>query len=252
MTDIISIIVPVYNAAKYIRETVESVLAQTYSDWELLLIDDCSSDSSCEIIDSFTDPRIRLIKLPENKGAYAARNRGLKEAEGRYIAFLDADDLWEKEKLEHQLAYLKDNNAGFVFTAYEFANSDGVGNGSVVHVPKILPYKKALHQTIIFTSTVMIDRNIVTDDLITMPHIKSEDTATWWNILKAGYTAHGLDENLVRYRRVSGTLSANKIEALRRIWNLLRKVAGLNVFAASWHFCLWAVLATWRRIVKNK
>ena len=119
MTDIISIIVPVYNAEKYIRETVESVLAQTYDDWELLLIDDCSSDSSCEIIDSFDDPRIRLIKQPENKGAYAARNRGLKEAEGRYIAFLDADDLWEKEKLEHELAYAKrlhTCNAGLVGT----------------------------------------------------------------------------------------------------------------------------------------
>ena len=252
MTDIISIIVPVYNAEKYIRETVESVLAQTFDDWELLLVDDCSTDSSREIINGFDDPRIRLIKQPENKGAYAARTRGLKEAEGRYIAFLDADDLWEREKLEHELSFLKENNAGFVFTAYEFADGNGVGNGSVVHVPKVLPYKKALHRTIIFTSTVMIDRNVISDDLITMPHIKSEDTATWWNILKAGHTAYGLDENLVRYRRVSGTLSSNKVEATRRIWNLLRNIAGLNVIAASWHFCLWAFLATWRRVIKNK
>ena len=252
MTDIISIIVPVYNAEKYIRETVESVLAQTFDDWELLLVDDCSTDSSREIINGFDDPRIRLIKHPENKGAYAARTRGLKEAEGRYIAFLDADDLWEREKLEHELSFLKENNAGFVFTAYEFADGNGVGNGSVVHVPKVLPYKKALHRTIIFTSTVMIDRNVISDDLITMPHIKSEDTATWWNILKAGHTAYGLDENLVRYRRVSGTLSSNKVEATRRIWNLLRNIAGLNVIAASWHFCLWAFLATWRRVIKNK
>ena len=106
---------------------------------------------------------------------------------------------------------MQDNNAGFVFTSYEFADAEGVGNGAVVKVPKILPYKKALHNTIIFTSTVMIDRCIIPDELIKMPHIKSEDTATWWNIMAACYTAYGLNENLVKYRRVSGTLSATKL-----------------------------------------
>jgi teichuronic acid biosynthesis glycosyltransferase TuaG len=94
----------------------------------------------------------------------------------------------------------------------------------------------------------MIDRNIIPDDLIMMPNIKSEDTATWWNILRAGYTAYGLNENLVRYRRVKGTLSSNKLEAQRRIWRLLRDIAGLNVIQSAWHFCLWAVLAVYRRL----
>ena len=252
MTDKISIIVPVYNAEKFIKETIDSVLSQDLDNWELLLVDDCSTDTSREIIKQFDDDRIRLILQEENKCAYAARNRGLSEADGRYIAFLDADDLWSPDKLSKELAFLKENNAGFVFTSYEFADAAGVGNGSVVKVPKTLPFRKALHNTIIFTSTVMIDRCVIPDDLIKMPHIKSEDTATWWNILKAGYTAYGLNENLVRYRRVSGTLSANKVEALRRIWVLLRKIAERNVFSASWHFCLWAVLATWRRIYKRR
>lgn len=250
MTETISIIVPVYNAEKFIESTIESVLRQDYSDWELLLVDDCSTDSSADIIRSYDNPRIKLISQPQNFGAYAARNRGLSEALGRYIAFLDADDLWEPCKLSRELEFLKENNAGFVFTGYEFADENGVGNKSVVHVPKTLPFKKALHNTTIFTSTVMIDRNVIPDNLIEMPHIKSEDTATWWTILKAGYTAYGLNENLVKYRRFSGTLSSNKFEAIRRIWNLQRKIGGLNVFAASWHFCLWAVLAVWRRINK--
>ena len=248
MTDKISIIVPVYNAENFIATTINSVMAQTYTDWELLLVDDLSGDRSCDIIKGFKDERIHLYRQDENKGAYAARNRGLSEAEGRYIAFLDADDLWEPEKLEHELEFMKEKNAGFVFTGYEFADEEGKGNGSVVRVPKTLPYKRALHNTTIFTSTVMIDRNIIPDDLIRMPHIKSEDTATWWTILKAGHTAYGLNENLVKYRRFSGTLSSNKFEAIRRIWNLLRKIAGLNVIQAAWHFCLWAVLAVYRRL----
>jgi len=246
--ELISIIVPVYNAEKFIMATIESVQAQTERNWELLLVDDCSKDSSRELIESVGDPRVKLIRQETNQGAYAARNRGLSEAEGRYIAFVDADDLWEPVKLEHELAYLRENNAGFVFTGYEFADENGEGTGAIVRVPKILPYRSALHNTTIFTSTVMIDRNIIPDDLIKMPHIKSEDTATWWNIMKAGYTAYGLNENLVRYRRSSGSLSSNKFEAQRRIWRLLRDIAGLNVIASCWHFCLWAVLAVWRRL----
>lgn len=246
--ELISIVVPVYNAEKFIKETIESVQAQTYKEWELLLVDDCSKDSSCEIIESIDDSRIRLIKQETNKGAYAARNRGVEEAKGRYIAYIDADDLWEPVKLEHELKFLKENEAGFVFTGYEFADEQGVGNGSIVRVPKTLPYKKALHNTTIFTSTVMIDRKVVADELIKMPHIKSEDTATWWNIMKAGHTAYGLNENLVRYRRVKGTLSSNKFEAQRRIWRLLREIAGLNVVASAYHFVLWAFLAVYRRL----
>lgn len=250
----ISIIVPMYNAEKYIEETIASVQAQTYGDWELLLVDDVSGDRTCDLVEEAAkkDARIRLLHMEDNLGAYAARNLGLSQAEGRYIAFLDADDLWEPVKLEHELAFMKDGHAGFVFTGYEFADEKGVGNGSVVRVPKVLPYKKALHNTTIFTSTVLIDREIVADDLILMPHIKSEDTATWWNIMKAGHTAYGLDENLVRYRRSGGSLSSNKLEAQRRIWNLLRKIAGLNVLESSYHFVLWAVLAVYRRVRKSR
>lgn len=248
MEELISIIVPVYNVEKYIKYTIESVLNQTYENYELLLVNDCATDNSVKVIDEFNDSRIRLINQSENMGAWAARNRGLKEAKGRYIAFLDSDDLWEPVKLEHELKFLKENNAGFVFTGYEFANEEGIGNGAIVKVPHTFTFKQALNNTTIFTSTVMIDREKISDDLIMMPHIKSEDTATWWNILMAGNIAYGLNENLVKYRRIANSLSSNKIEALRRIWRLYRDIAHLSVIASCYHFCMWAVTAVLRRI----
>jgi len=250
--ELISIIVPVYNVEKYIVETMESVRRQTYSDWELLLVEDGSKDATVERIRSYLeqtkDSRIRLILQPSNMGAARARNKGLYEARGRYIAYLDADDLWEQEKLKKELDFLKEKQAAFVFTGYEFADAKGVGNGSIVKVPPILTYKEALKNTTIFTSTVMFDTRKIPKKLLEMPVMKSEDTALWWKVLRNGYMAYGLDENLVRYRRVDNSLSANKLEALRRIWNLYRKAEGMSVINSAWHFCFWAVNAVKRRL----
>ena len=143
---------------------------------------------------------------------------------------------------------MEEKGAGFVFTSYEFADEKCVGTGKVVRVPEIITYKQALSNTTIFTSTVLIDREKVADELIKMPNIKSEDTATWWQILRAGHMGYGLDKNLVKYRRSAGTLSSNKIEALRRIWNLYRKAAGLSVVSSAAHFVVWAFKAVARRI----
>lgn len=244
----ISIIVPVYNAEKFIAETIDTVLSQTYKDFELLLVNDCSTDKSVDIIKACTDERVRLIEQPTNMGAYAARNRGLCEAKGRYIAFLDADDIWEPYKLEHELEFMAKENAGFVFSGYEFADCNGVGTGAIVKVPHTINFKQALKNTTIFTSTVLIDREKISDELITMPNIKSEDTATWWTILKAGHIAYGLNENLVRYRRSAGTLSSNKLEAVKRIFRLYREIAGLSFLSSCFHFVSWAFTAVLRRM----
>lgn len=248
MEEMISIVVPVYNCEKFIAETINSVLNQTYESYELILVNDCSKDGSVDIIKSFSDSRIRLIEQPVNQGAYAARNRGVKEARGRYIAFLDADDLWEPSKLEHELSFMEREQAGFVFTGYEFADENGVGNGAIVKVPHTITFKQALKNTTIFTSTVLIDRNKISEDLILMPNIASEDTATWWRILKAGNIGYGLNENLVRYRRSAGTLSANKLSAIKRIWRLYRQIAELSVIESLFNFVCWAVTAVLRRI----
>ncbi len=252
MREQISIIVPVYNAEKFIRETLDCVLAQTYPCWELLLVEDCSGDQTRAVIEAYLaekgDERIRLICQSANQGAAKARNRGLKEAKGRYIAYLDADDLWPPEKLERELRFLQEKEAAFAFTGYEFADEGGTGTGKVVRVPGTLTYRQALSNTTIFTTTVMFDTERIPKELLEMPTIKSEDTALWWKVLRNGYVAYGLDENLALYRRAGRSLSSNKLEALRRIWNLYRKAEKMSVASSAWHFCFWAVRAVRRRV----
>lgn len=252
MKEMVSIIIPVYNAGKYIEKTVQSVVMQSYENWELLLVDDGSSDNSREVIEKLEQEdktgRIRVL-CPEKHGSAAgARNYGLERANGRYIAFLDADDLWDEDKLKKEMEFMAEKKVGFVFTGYEFADETGKGTGKIVKVPPTLSYKQALKNTTIFTSTTLFDTNIIEKDLIYMPEIKSEDTATWYQILKSGYIAYGLNENLVKYRRVANSLSSNKLEAIRRIWNLYRKTEKLSIVYSMYNLVFWAVRAVQRRI----
>ena len=249
---VVSIVTPVYNVEKFIEETMDSVRAQTFQDWELLLVEDGSKDHTADIISAYLERtqehRIQLILMEQNGGAARARNRGVKEAKGRYVAYLDADDLWEPEKLEHQLTLMQEKGAAFSFTGYEFADENGKGLGKIVKVPETIDYKEALKNTTIFTSTVMFDLRQLTKEELEMPQIKSEDTALWWRVLRTGHLAYGLNENLVKYRRAGKSLSSNKLEALRRIWNLYRKAEGMSIPSSAWHFCFWAIRAVKRRI----
>ncbi|WP_408070015.1 glycosyltransferase family 2 protein [Butyrivibrio sp. JL13D10] len=247
----ISIVVPVFNAQDYILDTIRMVQRQTYENFELILVDDASSDRSTEIINAVLgegDNRIKLIRTTVNKGAASARNAGISAATGRYLAFLDADDVWMEDKLEKELAFLRDKDAAFVFTAYEFGDENAKPTGRVVHVPESLSFREALSRTVIFTTTVMIDMDKLSKDTIYMPLIESEDTATWWSILKRGTVAYGLDEVLAIYRRPHKSLSSNKFAAIRRIWGLYRKIAGLSVISSLFYFMGWAVRATLRRL----
>jgi len=254
MGELVSVIVPVYNAEKYIAQTIRSVVNQTYSDWELILVDDGSTDATCQVVEKHVEnlaPEVGekiLLLHNQGKGAWSARNTGLAAAESRYIAFLDADDVWKPEKLEREVCFAQEHQAGFVFTGYEFADENAKGLGKVVKVPKTITYKQALSNTTIFTSTVLIDLSIVDESLCEMPNIKSEDTATWWRILRSIGKGYGLNENLVLYRRPAVSLSSNKFEAQRRIWNLYRKEANLSVISAAYHFVVWAFLAVYRRL----
>ena len=143
---------------------------------------------------------------------------------------------------------MKEKQAAFVFTGYEFADENGRGTGKIVQVPETLSYKQALGNTTIFTTTVMFDTAKIDKILLQMPEIKSEDTALWWKVLRNGYTAYGLNENLAKYRRAGKSLSSNKIEALRRIWNLYRRAERMSVVKSSWYFCFWAFRAVRRRL----
>ncbi len=247
---LVSIVVPVYNSEKFILDTINTVEKQSYKNWELIFVDDCSKDNSTKIIKERikNNNKIKLIELKKNSGAATARNVGIDESKGSYIAFLDSDDLWKKEKLENQLAFIKENGCAFSFTGYEFADEYGLGNGKVVKVPFKINYKKALKNTTIFTSTVIFDLKKISKDKIKFENIKSEDTATWWKVLKSGYVAYGLNENLSYYRRTSGTLSSNKFEAIKRTWNLYRTQEKLNIFYSFYNFCFYAFNAVRRRI----
>ena len=248
----VSIIVPVYNAEHFIAHTIASVQEQTRQDWELLLVLDGGSDRSEQIIEELRqksgDTRIKVLRQPQNMGAAMARNRGVQEAAGRFIAYLDADDLWHPQKLEKQLAFMEEKQAAFCFTGYEFADESGVGLGKIVRVPEVIDYREALKNTTIFTTTVMFDTAKIDKSLLEMPCIKSEDTALWWKVLRNGYLAYGLNENLARYRRAGKSLSSNKLEAIRRIWNLYRKAEKLPVLKSAYCFCFWAFRAVRRRV----
>lgn len=262
-SELVSIIVPVYNAEAYIEDTIAMVRGQSWRNWELILVDDGSSDGSLERIRACMEAgqehpaeeekgqeegQIRLLCQPCNGGAARARNRGIQEAKGRYIAFLDADDIWQTDKLERELAFMRDNQAAFVFSAYEFGDEQAQGTGKIVHVPATLTYREALSRTVIFTSTVLLDTEKIDRGLIQMPEVESEDTATWWKLLRAGLTAYGLDEVLAIYRRPARSLSSNKLKAIRRIWGLYRRQEGLPLIPSCYYLFFWALRATLRRI----
>lgn len=247
MNDLVSIVIPVYNAEKCISDTMASIRSQSYSNWEAIFVDDNSTDRSYEILLAIEDENVRVLQS-EGGSAAIARNKGIEEAKGRYIAFLDADDLWDPKKLEKQLAFMDRHDAAFSFTGYEFADENGISVKRIVQVPATITYNQALKNTTIFTSTVIFDMNKLSKEDIFMPNVKSEDTATWWKVLKKGYKGYGLNQGLTLYRRSAGSLSSNKIEALRRIWNLYRNVEGLSVPYSCYCFVFWAIRAVLRRI----
>ena len=247
---LVSIVVPVYNASRFIDETINTVLDQTYTNWELLLIDDKSTDESVKLIKPYAakDKRIKLLRNKKNSGAAVSRNKGIDAAKGRYIAFLDADDLWSPTKLEKQAAFMQKQDCAFSFTGYEFADENGKANGKKVHVPETITYKQALKNTTIWTSTVMLDMQAISKPTSHMPDIGSEDTATWWKILKTISMAYGLDQILSYYRRTKSSLSANKFYSLQRTWHLYIKMEKINFVTAIYHMAIYSVNATKRRM----
>lgn len=250
----ISIVTPVYNVINYIDDTIKMVLSQTVSDWEWIIVEDGSTDGTRERLMELknspdTDSRIHIIFAEDNRdGAAGARNIGIDNTSGRFIAFLDADDVWPVNKLERQLKFMQDNQYAFSFTSYEFGDDKANGTGRYVRVPDTLTYKKALSRTVIFTTTTMFDLSQIDRELLHMPLVASEDTATWWKILKTGIVARGLDEVLAVYRRPAKSLSSNKFIAIKRIWNLYRRVEGINIISSAWYFTGWAIRATIRRV----
>lgn len=246
---LISVITPVYNAEKYILQTVDSVMNQTFENFEHLLIDDRSPDNSAEIIKEYQkrDNRIQYIKLEENSGAAVARNTGIENARGRYVAFVDSDDKWYPAKLEKQLKYMEEENKAFTYTKFELINDDGTLKKEAAQIPEKFDYSGLLKNTAIACSTVMIDTSVIKD--IKMPLVrKGQDTATWLKILRNHDYAYLVDETLNQYRSVEGSLSSNKIQALKRTWNTYRNIEKLPLPKACYYFAAYCFNAVMRRV----
>jgi len=244
---LVSIVTPAYNSQDYIQETIQSILNQSYTNWELIIVDDCSTDDTVNIINSFTDQRIKLHKLKENSGAAIARNTAIGKATGDYLAFLDSDDVWVMDKLKKQVMFMQHHDCAFSFTGYELMNEDGKLLEKYVPVPYVMTYEKLLKNTIIGCLTVMLDRNKIGDQYMT--NIRAgQDTAFWLQLLRQGFTAYGINEPLSHYRMVADGISGNKFKALKRMWKVYRKVEEIPLIQSSWYFINYGYNAVKKRL----
>lgn len=239
--DLVSIITPAFRSASVIDETIKSVIAQTHTNWEMLIAEDCSPDNTRDVIRQWeqTDPRIRLIALEHNGGPAMARNAAIERASGRWIAFLDSDDLWLPQKLERTLEHANANQAAFVFTGFRRISVNGGAIGGYVGVPRSLSYRQLLGNTAIATSTVLLDRNVVGD--LRMKKTYYDDFDCWLQILKRGHLALGLDEDLMRYRVMGLSVSRNKRRSALHVWRAYRDLESLSIPASLWYFSQYAI-----------
>ncbi|WP_227511992.1 glycosyltransferase family 2 protein [Tritonibacter mobilis] len=229
----VSVIMPAYNAEMTLVHAVASVQAQSFTDWELILIEDGSSDqtaNACTML-AQEDARIRVVYQTENTGAAVARNAGLALARGRYVAFLDADDLWHKEKLERQISFMKEHGAVFSYTG--FLRQRGHKQRRV-HVPAQMTRERLLQGNVIGCLTAIYDRAHFGD--VQMPNLRlRQDFAFWLLLLTRCQNAFGLDEPLAVYRVHSTSLSAGRIKAMRATWKMYRIHLGLSALRSTWY-----------------
>mgnify|MGYP001823566156 CR=1 FL=1 len=244
MNDLVSIITPVYNAEKFIGQTIESVLLQSYQSWEMIIIEDRSTDNSLDVIRKYAaeDERIRLIELEENKGVGEARNIGLNAAKGKLIAFIDSDDLWYPKKLEKQVKFMKEGNYPISFTAYEMMDKDGNIQDGIVHAMDRVRLNDYLKTTIIGCSTSMINKDITGSFSISSMRLRV-DTQLWIRLLKKGFTAYGMDEVLVKYRIHPASISRNRFKSAKQTWILYYKIEKLGFWKSVYYFSQYALSA---------
>ncbi len=232
---LVSVIIPVYNAEKYIDKTIQSVLAQTYKDYEIVLINDCSKDNSLKKIETYAENNtcIKVYTLEQNSGAAVARNYGLEMAQGRYIAFLDSDDAWSGDKLERQLEFMKEKDAAFVYCSYDMVDAEGTLIKKPIKIKKCTKYKDLLTKTLISTPTVLIDR-YKTGDILMPLRRTGQDYAFWLQLLRK-YDAYGMEEAFAHVCRRSDSLSKNKLQNIRDVWEVQTINEKISKFIAFFH-----------------
>ncbi|MCB0403491.1 MAG: glycosyltransferase family 2 protein [Bdellovibrionales bacterium] len=249
----ISIVMPAYNSAAYISDAIRSVLDQTHSDWELIVVNDGSTDNTSDVVARFaaTDDRIRLVTLALNGGVGNARNAALRHVSARYVAFLDSDDFWLPRKLEEQLAFMQENDFALTFTAYRALGSDGRSVGAIVRShPAELKYQDLLKQNQIPVFTVMLDREKVGDFAFYSGY--NEDFLLWLYFAKQNISAHLLDQDLGRLRRLPTSISANKFRAAKEFWIVLRKHEQLGLTTAAFYFLNYATRSVLKYLFKHR
>ncbi len=228
---LVSIIMPSYNTAKYIKDSINSVIEQTYKNWELIIVDDCSSDNTDEVVKQFNDDRIKYFKNETNSGAAVSRNRALKEAKGKWIAFLDSDDLWHKEKLEKQINFMEKNGYIFTYTDYRIQLND-VWEPYIITAPNMVNLRKLYNYCYFSTITAMYDRETV--GLIQIADIrKNNDYAMWFEIMKKAGKAYRLPECLAYYIKHENSISSgSKLKLIKYHYLLYRQVLGKTKFVS--------------------
>lgn len=244
---LVSVITPTHNSEKTIKETIESILRQTHPNIELIIVDDCSDDNTINIVNSFNDSRIVVLRNDKNYGAAYSRNRGIREAKGDYIAFLDADDVWDKTKLEKQLSFMIKNNYKFTYTNYRNIKTDCTISKKMVTGPKRITFRKFKNSDYVGCLTVMYKKDIYQDLQIPDDIYKRNDYALWLK-LSQKTDCYLLDECLAYYRLNNGLSNGNKASLLKYHRIMFKKTLGYNSFHAFIRSCINVLFYFYRKI----
>lgn len=245
-SEIISIIMPAFNAAKTIDQAIGSVLCQTYPHWELVVVDDCSKDDTLKKILQYAqqDSRIRVLVNEQNSGASYTRHKAIETARGEWLAFLDSDDAWKNDKLEKQVALQRQTKGKLIFTGSAFMNAEGNPIEWYLHAPVQIGYRKLLKQNLVSNSSVLVHKLTYLQYEV-IGNNMHEDFACWLRLLRSGEVAYGIDEPLLIYRFSAESKSGNKLKAAKMNWNAYR-AAGVNRVAAAYYMCWY----TWNGLMK--
>jgi teichuronic acid biosynthesis glycosyltransferase TuaG len=257
LTELISIVMPAFNAERFIEEAVSSVLQQTYSSWKLFIIDDCSTDGTGAILRELQtkDARIEIREVLKRVGPGGARNIGLQMAKGKYVAFLDSDDMWAADKLEIQVGAMQEKDAVLSFTGYKRMDVHSRAFGHDILPPRTVSYRQLLRSNVIGCSTAMVDRYAI--GTITFPEIeKRQDLGFWLQILKVIEASHrdattrsealvskvlGVRESLCYYRVHEAGISSNKLLAAKYQWRIYREIESLSIWESIYYFFFYAL-----------
>jgi len=247
---LVSVVIPTFDSAETIEETIRSATRQTFRPIEILVSDDCSRDGTVRVAESLSadsDVPIRIIRAAENGGPAISRNRALEAALGQYVAFLDSDDKWRPTKISKQVDYMEETGAAITHTAYTRIRGGKDTSEKVVSAKQRVHYRDLLKSNFIGMSTAVVDRNQVGD--IRLPALRMrQDYALWMTLGRAGWISHGLTEVLTEYSVRSGSLSSNPVTSLSYTWQVFKDYSGLPALLAFWYFLVNASNAVRKRL----